>query len=116
MLPQVERIRADGAVGRALERIYTLLTALRESRVLKELSFTTASVVANTFPLNVPFSKFRPTGIQVVKVVDVLNPTTIHSSGVWVDWELIDGGFRVKYITGLNVSTLYRLTLEVNGA
>ena len=31
-------------------------------------------------------------------------------------WELIDGGFKVKYITGLNSSTLYKLTLEVNGA
>ena len=116
MLPQVERVRADGAVGRALDRIYTLLTALRESRVMKDLSFTTAAVVANTFPLNIPFSKFRPTGIQVVKVIDVLNPSTTHSSGVWIDWELIDGGFKVKYITGLNSSTLYKLTLEVNGA
>lgn len=116
MLPQVERIQADGAVGRALDRIYTLLTALREARVLKELTFTTAAVVANTFPIDVPFSKFIPRGVQVVKVVDVLAPTTIHSSGVWVDWEPLEGGFRVKYITGLNVSTQYRLTLEVASA
>ena len=116
MLPQVERVRADGAVGRALDRIYTLLTSLREARVLKELSFTTAALVSDTFPITVPFSKFRPLGVRVVKVVDVLNPTTIHSTAVWCDWEPVSGGFKVKYITGLNFSTLYSLTLEVIGA
>lgn len=116
MLPQVERIKADGAVGRALDRIYTLLTALRDARVLKELNFTTAALVSDTFPIVVPFSKFRPLGVQVVKVVDVLNPTTVHSSSVWCDWEPVAGGFKVKYISGLNFSTLYSLTLEVTGA
>ena len=116
MLPQVERVRADGAIGRALDRIYTLLVALREARVLKELAFTTAAVVSDTFPIDVSFSKFMPRGVQVVKVVNVLAPTTIHASVVWVDWELLEGGFRVKYITGLDASTQYRITLEVASA
>jgi hypothetical protein len=34
MLPPIERVRVDGPTGRALERYYTLLTALRELPLL----------------------------------------------------------------------------------
>lgn len=115
MLPHVERVRADGAVGRALERIYTLLTALVRSRTLLTWEFTTASVIANGFPVYVPFRAFVPKGISIVRLENVTAPGTSHTSAVWCDWEPGTDGFVVRYVSGLSTSTQYRATLEIRG-
>lgn len=66
MLPQVERVRVDGAVGRALDRIYTLLTAVSQVPMLDGVLISDVPLVSTGFSSVGHRLSRRPRGYLVI--------------------------------------------------
>jgi hypothetical protein len=65
MLPPVERSRVDGIVGRTLERMYTLLTALRKVPILDGVLLENVELVGGSQNIEHGLNR-RPRGFIVV--------------------------------------------------
>ncbi len=68
--------------------------------------------VETNFPMFVSLAT-RPRGVHFIRPVNVDSPTTLFYEQPGVDFAFADGGILIRYISGLNVSTRYSLTMEL---
>ncbi len=78
---------------------------------IQELTFTTTNPVTDGFPLYFSVkSGGRPRTVTVGFCEDVASPTTAFTTAVFPTWSFTpDGRVKISYISGLTVSTKYRI-------
>ncbi len=87
----------------------TVASLTLQSPFYKDLTFTTAPLVADTFPIDFPV-KSRPTDVHVATVL-----SGVPSGAVTVLWVSSGSGttVRISSITGLAAATAYSIRLAV---
>ena len=87
------------------------------SRQLVTLDWTTGATLEAGYPASVATGLSRVDGVQVVRVQDVADPAALRYEAVQVaQWSSSGGQLAIDYLTGLEVSKRYLITLEVLGA
>lgn len=86
-------------------------------RELVTLDWTTGATLEAGYPAIAATGLSRVEGVHVVRVVDVAAPDALRYEAVQVaQWSASGGQLAIGYLTGLEVSTRYLITLEVLGA
>lgn len=107
---------AQACLNRGLDADENLRAAFVEGYAL-----TTGATVANSFPLYLAFPEglgnWRPRDVRVTKIELPDSPATVLTDPVWCQWDVVTRDkkdcIRIRTITGLAVSTKYRLIFRV---
>ncbi len=122
---------AAKSLNRTLMDIYFRLEALERRRTADSLivssstttpsttnpyihveAFTTGATVEGSFPRTFSCSA-QPTAVKVGKAVNVTDGTALFYEAVAIDWSWAAGVFSIRYLSGLDVTTSYQVTLEI---
>ncbi len=88
---------------------------------VEDYQLVTGATVANSFPLYLEFpaglGSWTPRDVRVTKVETPDTPLVVLTSPVWCQWDVVDRNrksvVRIRTITGLAVSTKYRLCFRL---
>ena len=86
----------------------------------REISFKTLSTYSSASPLEDGFTTLqytsnlpvKPTGIQLLNIVEENSPSIPLTSAVFLSWYQANGTVYINYITGLENSTNYKIRIR----
>ncbi len=81
-------------------------------RPTKDILVHTRDPVEDTFPMFVKFDQ-PPKGLVVIWPQNLTTPTALFYEPVAIDFVRRAGGINIRYISGLDVSSRYKITVEV---
>lgn len=81
------------------------------------IDITTGAALEDSYPVGVRTELASIVGVQVLRVRDVATPGAVrYEAGAVASWSASGGLLSVGYLTGLEASSRYIITLEVIGA
>lgn len=102
------------AFNKLVTELFSLFQAIGQPPAVtrKVLNFTTAAVVANSFPIDVP----ADSAVEDIHVAQVISGPTSIANPVTVQWHWLASGkvARIDAITGLTASKHYSIRLSLS--
>lgn len=81
------------------------------------LNVTTGATLDSVYPVTLATTLGAIGGLHVIKVVNNTQPTAVNYEAIQIaSWTASGGTITINYITGLNPSTSYTLTVVVYSA
>lgn len=114
----VEKIA--GSVNPFMEDVYRQLNgSLNTDNMTRQMSVIDVKINSSGEVVNRPQIKInlkaRLIGLNVIAAQNLVNTTTYPTSTPFISYTITDGLITIVNITGLQVSSQYRLTIEIIG-